>query len=209
MKYLLISVVIVLGCGNDKGTEKESVTTLNDTLTSVQNSVPDSMIYKLIRDNLYVGKEGGIAFRVTDKSNPEAYEPRYVTTVYVDGVTGAEKRLLKDHVDTASFHVIKGVYYADKSRVYVHNDMSDGGNLATIANVDPKGISVLSCCYAKTKKIVLYQGNIIENADPLTFKIVKSDFEKGQAGLFGKDKHNTYYMGTPITAEEIKQYGVK
>lgn len=49
---------------------------------------------------------------------------------------------------------------------------------------------------------MLYQDDIIENADPQTFKIVKSEFEKGSVGLFGKDKHNTYFMGAPISTGE-------
>ncbi|OJW30190.1 MAG: hypothetical protein BGO54_00925 [Sphingobacteriales bacterium 46-32] len=209
MKYLIISVIILLGCGNNsKRDEKSTTGSQRDNLVSISKPAPDSISYKLIRDNLYKGKEGEIAFKVTDKSNSDVYVPRYVTTIFVNGVRGAEQRLLKDYVDTASFHLIKGLYYRDKSRVYVHNDMADGGNLVAIPGIQPNDIKVLSCCYAKTKKSVLYQGGIIENADPQTFKIVKSEFEKGSVGLFGKDKHNTYFMGAPISTGEKKQYGV-
>ena len=112
-----------------------------------------------------------------------------------------------NNADVSTFIILSNGYnrdYAkDKNRVYVVVDKYHMYDLNILENADPLTFQVLKDIFSKDKNNVYMKGTIIKWADPKTF----TEIDWG----YSKDKNNVYLFGTiidgadPITFERLDE----
>ena len=188
MKPLLVSITIFLTACNGS-VVVDSISNQKDT-ANVQNT--HTITYRPYKHDLYIATNGRLAYKTIDNSDPSNPEDKFVTAINTDTLNDEQKRELNEVIDTASFTHIGDLYYRDKSHVYYHVQMMDGGPFFIIWEADPKSFRVLnSSYYGKDERNVFCRGERIEQADGKSFRVV-SQPDSQVYSWTAKDKNRSY-----------------
>lgn len=191
MKSFLVSITILLTACNGS-ISVDSTSTQKDTV-NVQNA--DTIAFRPYKHDLYIASNGRLAYKTIDNSNPSKPEDRFVTEINTDTLNDEQQRALNEIIDTASFTHIGDLYYKDKNHVYYHVQMMDGGPFFIVWEADPNSFQVLSdSYYGKDKKHVFCRGELMEQADAKSFRVV-SQPEKQVYSWTAKDNNHSYDGG--------------
>jgi hypothetical protein len=218
MKFLpAILLLVIIGCHSkqDKGTGFESrdkakkiVFPENHYLVNNGGCMyRDSLVVTDQGNGLFADKAGNLYFKTTDNSDRENPLPVLISRLY-NGCDGDSAHDLKNHIDPASFTGLDYEYYKDKNSVFVHNAMSDGGNIVKIDGADAKTFrSLPSSWFGADKDSVYYKGSLLELADRKTFSCIYV-IVNGDTGLtyFGKDKRYYFKDYDTCKKSEVDEY---
>ena len=200
MKPLLVSITIFLTACTGSVTV-DSTATQKDT---VNLPTTDTIAFRPYKHDLFIASNGRLAYKTIDNSDPSKPEDKFVTTINTDTLNDEQKRELIEVIDTASFIHVGDLYYKDKSHVYYHVQMMDGGPFFIVWEADPNSFQVLSdSYYGKDKNHVFYRGGLLEQADAKSFRVV-SQPDKQLYYWTAKDKNHSYDGGDVVNARANK-----
>ncbi len=138
---------------------------------------------KIISD-LWLSDKGDLGFKVV---NTDRNKVRFLKHIGLP----LDNMPLNTIVDTSSFEYLGGGFYMDKSNIYAHFIMADGGVL-TILEADYDTFEVMGDEYAKDKKQIYVTGGRIVDADYDTFQTCKG------CSVYGKDKNGYIFWDEKI-----------
>ncbi|RZL39839.1 MAG: hypothetical protein EOP00_27405 [Pedobacter sp.] len=162
----------------------------NLRLTKGTDSLNNSLKWRLIKDNLYINKNGDLGFKEYKDLGDEGLTR---VTDYITKFGFNEGKTLKSVIDTTTFKDLGSNFYKDKKHIYHYYSMLGGGQFYIDTNVDYKTFEVIGDVYAKDKnQIYLDRTGIMENIDYKTFKTAVG------IGPYAKDKNGYYRWGDKI-----------
>lgn len=178
-------------------------------ISAIDTVCVDTSKFTELPCGLYMNKDGVIAYRTISNYNliKENGKPFfvYLSTIYnadPGNENNAGLKEMKYVVDTASFETVGTFYFKDKHHVYDFHPMTGGGTIAVNRVMDVNSFKVLeNDAYAKDKKHCYYRGEIIQDADWQSFRVLDS----GYYSLFAFDKNNFYNGEKIMTDKEIKE----
>ena len=172
--------------------------------------IQNIIVYKLLKCGLYKGSNGDIVLKssrlINDFESVKTYINLMWGSITNDSINGGRTEI-KNVIDVETFKFLNFSYWRDKTNIYFYIATSDGGSISLVENIDIKSFKIFGeTRYAKDKLNVYYGGNIIENADPKTFKIIAKENLHSD---FAYDKTNFYEFENKLTETEIKEYNLK
>ncbi|MDO7494883.1 DKNYY domain-containing protein [Acinetobacter baumannii] len=98
------------------------------------------------------------------------------------------------------------VYKVQNNAVYFHEHSWDKTDKQLMVSRDIKNFKIINALYAKDSVAVYYLGNVLQSADPASFK-----FLGGLEGLvtkdgYSKDAHHVYFLGKSITEADPNSF---
>ena len=167
----------------------------------------DSIVVDSIGNNLYVDSISNIYFKTYDRSDPSNDLPVLICRLY-NGCEGDSSYDLRKNIDLATFRDIGYNYYADKKRVFFHNEMSDGGNFVIADEIDVKTFKLFpKSFYGYDNKRIYYKGSTVEFADRKSFECIYNLNGKDTlTAWFSKDKKYYYQFGDTCSKKQTEQY---
>lgn len=110
---------------------------------------------------------------------------------------GCHSDFVQLDVDVETFLPLNNSYARDKNFIY----QKSYGYPQIIHNVDHETFTPLSGVYSKDKTHVYYYQNILKNADPLTFQVIKNEKDN-----YGKDAQNVFFRDEIIEGADPKTF---
>lgn len=195
--YLTI-IIVLTACSNKKQVEYKISQTNQDTINwsdqhtcfeNLENYEYDKNQWEHIKLEFYRRKKTGQAYMLTCVLGH-----------------GPDWDSLPFKIDFNTYQDF-GRYSTDKNSVYYRVLMSDGNMILKLDTADRKTFTALgTSTYAKDSNHVYRRGDIIEGADPKTFKVL--DFDAGPP--LGRDKNHVYVWGEILkdttAIEGLKEY---
>ncbi|HKC66730.1 MAG TPA: DKNYY domain-containing protein [Bacteroidia bacterium] len=215
--FIILWLLVLAGCNTSKTQEARAEQTETDLQNrSLKQNIYlidaggciflDSLMLDSVGNNLYADKKHKIYFKPFDYSDKkEGPRPVLISRLY-NACEGDSTFDLRRNIDVPSFCSMGNLYYKDKNKVFIFNQMADGGNLNILEDADVKSFKTFKHSpYATDINHVYYQGLPIEKADPKTFKVIYTFKASDTVGWFGQD-HTYYFDGSDIcTEEKIKE----
>jgi hypothetical protein len=205
MKYILfLSAILFFACGNSNDPQLIP-TTHNFDLYLINTGgcvYKDSLTLDSLGSDLFADKNGNIYFKGWDVVNSGPSLPVMILRIY-NGCEGGSEFDLKNNIDTGSFHFLGTCYYADSRRIIVHHEGLNGGSLGIIEKADVKTFRVIPWSkYGSDKYHVYYDGLIVTEADPKTFRGIYKYTGHDTSCFFGQDDKN--YFDGKVTCSKDK-----
>ena len=199
--------------------DAETFSVINDFLAKDKNNV-----YYITRwKNIPLKEADPKTFEYIGESYPFVYA-RDKKRVYAIEKFGDPIYIIKD-ADPSTFKVLKENYSKDKNHVYFQEKPAKGIDAKTfevlgyfhvkdknniyvrehydykpVMGADMKTFEILTPLYTKDKNYVYYDSKIINDADSLTFVMMKDIKENEHE--YAKDKKRVYYKGKEITGSD-------
>ena len=219
--FTIILTALLLSCSStpnvDKATHSQTNVDTVQKLTFPKNVYlinnggcvyKDSIVVNSIGNNLYVDSKSNIYFKTHahNRSDPSNGLPVLISRLY-NGCEGDSSYDLKKNIDLATFREIGYDYYADKKRVFFHNEMSDGGNIGIAGEIDVRTFKLFpKSFYGYDKKRIYYKGSAVELADRKSFEcIYKLNGKDTLTAWFGKDKKYYFQFGDTCSKKQTEE----
>jgi len=193
-KTLLPLIIILLAVSSCKRNGS-----LESTEVDVQSTLFDESGWRRMACGLYQDSTGEIGYaphQVTANVSSDLLEDCPIVFLTYIGSSGEKK--LGSVVDTSSFEQVGGGFFKDKSNIYLHYDMCDGGYFNIFAE-DTSTFKVLGCCYAFYKSKIYHSRNGLMNADAETFRTTVD------LGPVAKDQHGYFSFEERISADALRK----
>jgi hypothetical protein len=155
--------------------------------------------WRKLECGLYTSPDGEIGF----PSDAEvAHDPSLTIgnerckNAFITHFGAEQKQSLRSVVDTNTFVSLGANFYKDKSNIYTHYEICEGGYLHIFSN-DTASFRVLGNCYAVHKSQIYHHRKGWMDADAASFK---TSLELGQ---LAKDKDGFFSFGERIGEEQL------
>lgn len=176
---ILLPLILLSGCRGDSEHSKQT--------TVAAKTAPEQQSWKPQANGLWKNASGQLAFRVLVGSEEGQSSERYITELE-EGVA------LRDVIDEATFHALKGSYYQDKGNVYHHFSMAHGGRFEVMRKADAASFVAINGCYARDKNGVYTDRGVMIVAADL------ESFATTEEGCFAKDRNGYYSWDETLDA---------
>jgi len=134
--------------------------------------------------------------------------------VYIFKPDVSENLVVLD-VDTKSFEILSGdptneYYFKDSQGIYFNKEISSTHSLPQLINdVDKNSFEILEFpLMAKDKNHIYYEGNVLEEAEVKTFKLLGFSNSNDWLG-YSKDKNTVFYYGKVVDGVDVKSFAVR
>jgi len=205
MKYifLILSVFTVVMISCKKQMPQNAVQTeRNERIKKIKENVDKlnkEKEWKLIKDNLYISKNGDLGFKTMEATEEGIFIDRYLTHVFVDDFV-----LMNNVIDSKTFEFLGSSFYKDKNHIYSHFVMADGGTFSVVEDADINTFQVIGDCYAKDKNYIFGEKALLmDYVDYKTFKTKKG------IGCYSSDKTGYYFWDKKLNMNELDEYAQK
>jgi hypothetical protein len=188
--HLVIVLVLFLVACTTKNTRKEiPQKAMKDDIREVIYDY-DSTKFNYLKYHFFIDSKGNIFEKdISVKANDSIMEYYLIT---MDSLFCSYDSLtLKQVIDIDSYtqDSIDNKYAMDKNKVYWITNTIDGTNRHIIEEADPKTFEWINYKWAKDKKYVFFDGQIIQKADPKTLRV------SGRNADSAEDKRHSYCDG--------------
>ncbi|QRQ11533.1 DKNYY domain-containing protein [Acinetobacter pittii] len=98
------------------------------------------------------------------------------------------------------------VYQIQNNAVYFHERSWDDTDKQLMVSRDIKNFKIINALYAKDSVAVYYLGNVLQGADPASFKFLGGLEGVGTKDGYSKDAHHVYFLGKSIAEADPNSF---